>query len=120
MIDILLKTQSEFKVVNNIRSLLEVTILKLTLVRNDSKDKVTKEIIKEVVKQEEPTPVNNVKEEVVTEPVVIKTPVIEKDVTKEEVVVPQVNVIKEEQIIKPIEEPIRTFCFAKHHISPIS
>ena len=107
MIDILLKTQSEFKVVNNIRSLLEVTILKLTLVKNDSKDKVTKEITKEVVNQEEPTPVNNVKEEVVSEPVVIKTPVIEKDVTKEEVVVPQVNVIKEEQIIKPIEEPIQ-------------
>ena len=107
MIDILLKTQSEFKVVNNIRSLLEVTILKLTLVRNDSKDKVNKEITKEVVKQEEPTPVNNVKEEVVSEPIVIKTPVIEKDVTKEEVVVPQVNVIKEEQIIKPIEEPIQ-------------
>ncbi|MGM9858366.1 MAG: DNA polymerase III subunit gamma/tau [Bacilli bacterium] len=114
MIDILLKAQSEFKVVNNIRSLLEVTILKLTLIRNDSKDRVTKQVEIEEIKETTSTPVqkeietsipsqiviqkeeintqeNSHKEEVLTKQVVEKkqeetTPFIKEDPPKEEII----------------------------------
>ena len=98
MISAFLKTQIDFKAMNNIRTLFEVTILKLCTMHDTVEEKV---VVKEVIK-----PAPKVVETPVA-PKVIETPKVEvKEETK-----PVVEEKKEEPIVeeKPVkvEEPIK-------------
>lgn len=108
MIEILLSAQSEFKVVNQIRSLFEITLLKLTSLFEKEEIEAKEVIIKEV--KVEPTvkevKVETVKEEIKVAPVVEETKV---EPVKEEAKVEPVVETKGEEIIEEEEDDLPPF-----------
>ncbi len=95
MIDVLLKTQSDFKQVSNIRSLFELTLLQLTS-SFGSNSRKKEPIVKKAVTEEAP-PVENKEEE---KKVVIEEPSIEEPVQQEE---PEPVVEEQKEEPAPVE-----------------
>ena len=112
MIEVLMKAQAEFKVVNNIKSLFEVTLLKLTLINNTTKDKFQKE--PQIVYVEKPVIVQPKVEE---EKPVVKEEVKVTTTITEEIKETPVEEVKVEPIQKPIEQPTSTA--VKENIAPV-
>ena len=111
MIDILINMQSEFKTVNNIRSLFEISLLKMTGLFEKQEETIVEKKMEKVPVQEKqdipPFLAKTVHEE---KPVEVHTPVVETVVTPTVQEKPVTKVeVKEEKVVEPEQEELPPF-----------